>query len=237
MKFDRVTITGADDSISPQMLIDLSAKYPFVEWGILISKNSAGARRFPTHGWRTDLQRACRGLPINLSLHLCGSWLQELCMGDNNLPVGCAERFDRIQLNFHGEETRYDSDALAMALYELRIPEIIFQIDGAQGQEILSSVYSNKQAFTCSPLFDLSHGAGVLPMEWPGAFDAASYHGYAGGLGPDNLEAQIPLIADAADGARFWIDMETKVRSRDGGVFALDKVERCLQIAQRFIES
>lgn len=32
MNLDRVTITGADDSVSPAELVDISAEFPFVEW-------------------------------------------------------------------------------------------------------------------------------------------------------------------------------------------------------------
>ena len=34
-----VTITGADDSIQPSQLLDLQKEFPFVEWGILLSRN------------------------------------------------------------------------------------------------------------------------------------------------------------------------------------------------------
>jgi hypothetical protein len=36
MKITRVTITGADDKIQPEQLIDLSYKYCFVEWAIRV---------------------------------------------------------------------------------------------------------------------------------------------------------------------------------------------------------
>ncbi len=52
MKFiKQVTVTGADDSINYYRLFELSEKYPFVEWGLLLSKNSEGYPRFPTWNW------------------------------------------------------------------------------------------------------------------------------------------------------------------------------------------
>ena len=51
MILDRVTITGADDSIKATDLIPLSKRFPFVEWGILLSKNNEGSFRFPTRDW------------------------------------------------------------------------------------------------------------------------------------------------------------------------------------------
>jgi hypothetical protein len=44
----QVTITGADDSINYHKLFDISHQFPFVEWEILLSKNSEGYPRFPT---------------------------------------------------------------------------------------------------------------------------------------------------------------------------------------------
>jgi hypothetical protein len=77
-------------------------------------------------------------------------------------------------------------------------------------------------------LFDVSHGAGVLP---PGSGQADGdnnlnpwpkrtmyeYMGYAGGLGPLNIAVQLQLIEAHADPLNFgpyWIDMESRVRTR-----------------------
>ena len=47
----KVTVTGADDSVDVDGLIDLSKEFPFVEFGILLSKSSAGSARFPSGLW------------------------------------------------------------------------------------------------------------------------------------------------------------------------------------------
>lgn len=56
MILDRVTITGADDSISPSGLLPLTKKYPFVEWGILVSVTKIGVPRYPTWAWIEEIQ-------------------------------------------------------------------------------------------------------------------------------------------------------------------------------------
>ena len=48
---NKVTITGADDETPIVALIELSAKFPFVEWGILVSLKSEGGPRFPSRVW------------------------------------------------------------------------------------------------------------------------------------------------------------------------------------------
>ncbi len=47
MKIDKVTLTGADDSVRPAELVEISQQYPLVEWGILFSKSQQGTARFP----------------------------------------------------------------------------------------------------------------------------------------------------------------------------------------------
>ena len=46
MKLQYVTMTGADESVDPKALIELSKEFPFVEWGILIGSQSG--MRFPS---------------------------------------------------------------------------------------------------------------------------------------------------------------------------------------------
>lgn len=238
MKLDRVTITGADDSIDPSSLYALSKRFPFVEWGILVSKNSAGTRRFPSPNWIAELMGPAYQIPMRFSMHLCGSWLRRLLIGHNEIARQLLfYDFQRVQLNFHAEDLPVDENRFADCIYAtFGMRDIIFQIDGNRGQDYLAIVGDGKQAFTALPLFDCSHGAGVLAKEWPKAFDIDTYHGYAGGLGPENLADQIPLIAQAAGGARFWIDMETRVRSNSDQQFDLAKVEECLTICATFID-
>ena len=44
-----------------------------------------------------------------------------------------------------------------------------------------------------------------------------------------------PLIATAAGDCQIWIDMETRVRSAGDRIFDLDKVYRCLKVANGFV--
>lgn len=244
MNLDRVTITGADDSIKTQELLVLSREFPFVEWGILVSasrtRGLGHSPRFPSKAWVATLQDLAAGSHLlKLSIHLCGRWVSELLVGATaDIPHWfTGPQFPRWQLNFHGESLPIEPEAFREALMMLcEGKQIIFQIDGNMGQQFIADADSERGSpFECVPLFDVSHGAGVLAKEWPAPFDADTYHGYAGGLGPDNLAEQIPLIAKAAQGCRFWIDMETRVRSEDDRKFDLAKVRRCLEIAKPFV--
>lgn len=254
MNLDRVTITGADDSVRPIDIADLSERFPFVEWGILVSRSQQGNPRYATEHWLRNMQQHAqlRTFPIKLSLHVCGYWVRQLLLGENELPAWMLERFQRVQLNFHAERTPCNPNLFIDALPSLGDRQVIFQIDGAHGNKHFESAFRDDFCkVDVVPLFDVSGGAGILPERWPQPMYGANqpgesvddvkmlYHGYAGGLGPENLAEQIPLIAAAADKgpARFWIDMETRVRSSNDHQFNLGKVIQCLEIAEPYISS
>ena len=81
-------------------------------------------------------------------------------------------------------------------------------------------------------LFDESGGAGRSPERWPLALES-NRCGYAGGLGPDNLEREIGAIELAAQCSDTWVDMEGKLR--DGNdEFCLATCARIGQIARQY---
>lgn len=257
---DRVTITGADDSIKPADLLPLTAEFPFVEWGVLASENNTlvacGHPRYPSPGWIKELQALAELLP-RLAMHINGNWVRDLLIGgDGGVPRWLFDRFARVQLNFHGQESPCIREAFVEAL-KRTFPgkELIFQLDDSGGGtylEAAAEAIGEGAVSSCVGLFDTSGGAGILPGEWSRPLyiehlpegDRFTYHGYAGGLGPDNLAEQLPLILAAAsnEGAgsgtqpgRIWIDMETRVRSDEDQLFDLAKVRRCLEISAPFV--
>lgn len=249
MNLDRVTITGADDSVPPSALAVLSESYPFVEWGILISESRPRGPRFPSYRWVQELVRINREqtVPMKLSLHVCGRWTRQWLLGivEPSLTEYLFDDFQRVQLNFHAERTPCRTDGFAKALRQYSEREFIFQIDGATGNAHLEAAHA-MEVSNCVSLFDISGGAGVLPESWPKPLyinpqpdddlvDHYAYHGYAGGLGPDNLADQIRKIGEAAGNCRIWIDMETRVRSPDDMLLDLEKVRQCLDIGHTFI--
>lgn len=237
-----VTITGADDSVPINILQKLSADFPFVEWGILASKsNEAGCKRFPSPRWLSDLQSLAETTgDLNLSLHLCGRWVRDLLIGHVTFPESYLHCFRRVQLNFHAERTPCVPHMFADQLYAMKGKEFIFQIDGAEGNKHMTAALHGA-VDECYPLFDCSGGAGVVPNEWPKPFsmDGESFckHGYAGGLGPQNLAWELRRIGEASKGAPIWIDMETHVRSNNDRLFDVAKVRQCLEIAAPFVQA
>jgi hypothetical protein len=232
---NRVTMTGADDSIRPEQLIPLTQQYPFVEWAILLSESSEGNPRYPSKEWLQDLYSVNKEYKLPLAGHICGAWVRDL-VTKKSLKVfedrpEFLEMFPRIQLNF----SPYQAAQLFLDLLKPFKNEFIFQIGSKwkTDKEILLQLGLD-MGLNLSVLFDRSGGKGLLPEDWPQILDPF-YCGYAGGLGPDSLADQIPKILQVVDKKLFWIDMESRIRSEDNLIFDLEKVRACLEIAQPWV--
>lgn len=237
MKLKTVTMTGADDRTQIKELVKISKEYPFVEWGVLLSKSQEGSNRFPSRKWIVSLNEEINyneiDIPVQTSAHLCGRWVRDLLKGEINCEYFGLELFDRVQLNFHSERHNFSKNVFVKALKKLQdsYRTIIFQLDNVNNNLLEKVIESGIPA---QGLFDKSGGAGIVPSLWP----APSGHfecGYAGGLGPDNLRQELERINDMAGESQIWIDMETKVRSNHDMDFDLDKVVKCLEISKEFM--
>ena len=234
MNLTMVTMTGADDSVEASQLGEITKHFPFVEWGILASIKQTGGYRFPSLNWIRVLQKMKRMYypTMKLCLHLCGEYVRELLKGNNIIPAEMLEGFERVQLNFHAN-CPIDPERFANALDAIG-KTYIFQIDGSRGKSYLSEYFGYSGNPSAHPLFDTSGGAGEVAKEWPAPFqmiDDESYdeHGYAGGLGPHNIDSELQRIAKAAGNIKFWIDMETHIRSYADSMFDLAKVRSVLE--------
>jgi hypothetical protein len=237
-----VTVTGADDSIDPQQLVEIQRKYPFAEFGILLSQrhSSSGTTRFPSQQWLNELVEINRDIEphLNLSGHICGTWVKEALLGRwpnlNVVADGLGSAFQRFQLNTHGQPHRYSSTFFnTLKRLEDECQTIIFQLDGKDGTKVALAAIEWGNTTNIAGLFDVSHGAGVLPPEWPQPISGLMC-GYAGGLSPRNVVEQLPLIEHAVNGMT-WIDAETSLFSDDGRQFELNTVESFLKASQPWV--
>lgn len=242
IKLSRVTFTGADDSVRGVELRAFMqrANLPsFIEWGILVSSGKGGRNRFPSEKRIDEFVYDLAGAGCFLSMHVCGQWVDEIAVGDwggliRAYGMKVLNRFDRVQLNFHGEERDIDAGRMLAGIRKMeRYFDVILQMDGVNDGLLEACHFHGVNAF---PLFDLSHGAGVLPESWPAPHEK-SYTGYAGGLGPDNIDDELPKIAAAAAGREFWIDMETKIRSHDDQQFDLGACRRVMEGIDRYFKA
>lgn len=232
------TVTGADNSTDLEALWKLARQYPFVEFGILYSQDRQGVGRYPSFEWIDSLvERMAKCNPPNFALHICGSAVHDFLAGEGHV-ARIAHRFPRIQLNLR--EEKHDIQDLRAALDRYFWQTIITQMNGANAS--LWRKLSDKRNHAV--LFDESGGTGKARAEWPGPlsitheglpFEAIDpLCGYAGGIGPDNIDEILPQVDAAAAGRKYWIDMEGKLRD-DEDRFDLHKVEQVLNACQHFL--
>ncbi|MCK5018704.1 MAG: hypothetical protein KAS32_16705 [Candidatus Peribacteraceae bacterium] len=232
MNLKYLTFTGADDTFDPSSMSKLSNLYSFIEWGILVSKKQEDTPRFPSKEWIGKLVAEKESNPsMKLSLHLCGRWLRDLLIGEFTFPHDHLwEACDRVQLNFHREPLTVDKDKFFEQLERFPEKEFIFQIE-----ELNDNLFEEAKArgINAVPLFDTSGGAGIVPEIWPEPYDDV-VNGYAGGLGPDNLGPMLTAIESVVKDRLVSVDMETKIRSDDGTILSLYKIEQCIRIVNEW---
>lgn len=209
-----LTLTGADTETSQAdlcwMLQDAAAlPTPVkVEFGILWSNDRAGQRRYPDTAW---IERLADSIPRrpeierSFSLHICGQAALNDFFAGTGAVSRAAQAFPRIQLNL----VRNADTALKVieACRRHWAQQIITQ-SNAHNARLIDEVQGSPNH---AILFDSSGGRGQSPESWPEAFPGI-HCGFAGGLSPQNLWVELPRIRLKANGAPFWIDMESSLR-------------------------
>lgn len=175
---------------------------------------------------------------LRYSCHVCGFWARNVTEGGRKFldeHHDIVESVERLQLNISHvvDDLPYPRDPFYDAVRALSQagPRVIIQVK----DQIPSSL--EPLVGTCDFLFDGSGGRGVLANWWPRTSYASGHQGhktlvscgYAGGLNPANLDEQIRLMAEAAEGRPVWIDVESGVRTDE--VLDLDKVRDFLKAA------
>ena len=218
-----ITFTGVDDVTDLHRLVDIQKKYPKVEFGVLVSRKwKENGPRFLSPFKTKEL----RGLGLRLSAHLCGSMARDvLHMGGfsntDDFPE-IIDIFSRVQLNV----SNYDEPE-NMSPYILPGPlqEIIIQQAFNHNTFMLCRIASGD---CISILLDESGGKGIeAPFRMPSYLHNV-HVGFAGGINPDNVVAKVQEITSLPHINRFWIDMESGVRTNDR--FDLDKVEQVCEL-------
>lgn len=246
----KVTVTGADDSVNVSDLYNISQEYPFVEWGILLSRSrmtkqshTGQGTRFPSEPWLVELAETYNNnsLNMNFSGHICGGWMREILVGHwptlelARIHPVLQSLFQRFQLNMHAEKLSWDFRALTTVLDKLDLEDqsIIFPHDGINHDLLYLAREAEHE--NIATLYDLSQGAGVLPSTWPLPLPNV-YCGYAGGLSPNNVADQLGKLDALIEGKHnVWIDAETFLRSHNDEVFDLGKVVNFLDAAKPWV--
>lgn len=234
MKLTRVTITGADDAVPVEALVAMALEFPFVEWGVLHSKMREGTRRYPGPPWRYAFYQAMgrkigwyRWPEGRIALHLCGHESRQALSG--MLDAACDTRdIARYQLNGF---SRYRLPMLGIAL-GLTSRGFVLQCSDLRALRHAADLAYREP--NIAALFDPSGGQGI-PGDldgWPDPLPGLPM-GYAGGIGPENIEGILETLCAKPFDVPFWVDMESGIRTDDR--FDLDKVRRVLELAAPFV--
>lgn len=229
MNINRVTITGADESVPIKDIYELSERFPFVEWGILFSKSKEGMSRYPSFRWVNTLCEGTHQPHINLSAHLCGAYPRDILQdGKLDFVKSLDERFKRMQINFNFGNTLFEPKYLDHLLWNKDInPAIILQYNKSN-----SAVIDILEEYVFDVLYDSSGGRGTEIKEIKEPFEDY-YTGYSGGLSPDNVDDFCQKLTAHPNPSSVFIDCESGVRINNE--FDLKKVTKYLEICSKYI--
>jgi len=238
---------GADDSVPPRVLGLYSQAYPFVEFGVLFRPDKEGEPRYATMKWVEELSKvaAKSNGKMKLAAHLCGARVNEVLEGNDSFLIQISNwGFKRVQINataVNGVDTSKLGESVVSFLSAVNShPELEFIIQKNEETKPLwegilnsDSVEARKNGFlpkNVSMLVDESKGTGVLAASWPSP--PAEYEiGYAGGIGPKNIEKVLQDVMLAGDGRSIWIDMESSLRSSRNGLDIFD-MDKCFHVIE-----
>ena len=219
---NRVTFTGVDDRTNVNDLVDLTKRFPFVEFGVLISKgntNRSVVNRYPN----ATIFKKLKNKGLNLSCHLCGSVARNIVKKDDwnefyNIFGKEIDIFNRFQLNV--SDVKHFSENIDFPSDRNFIIQLKNNLSLYDKYKDLPNVFGFQ---------DNSGGLGKFENNW---MDSDRYFGYAGGLNIDNVESVIRDLY-VINNADFWIDMETSVRTFDW--FDTYKCEQILKVCEPYV--
>ena len=137
--------------------------------------------------------------------------------------------FRRAQLNVSGCKEAINYDTNFIDSYPLE--EVIIQ--QGDDRQLFEQCYINSGEHIAI-LLDKSGGLGIdTPIGFP-PYAHRVHVGFAGGINPDNVIDKMNIITTSSLVGKFWIDMESGVRTDDR--FDLDKVEDvCKKVYDEFL--
>lgn len=207
-RLEGVTLTGVDMSTDIDAAVELACRHPLVEYGVLLSRSQAGQPgRYGTFAFIEEAGKRFERAGVSAALHVCGGAVHALIAGDAEIE-DLTHDYGRIQLNFNAQRTPVDLEALDTCIARLG-KQVITQHNDAN-----AAVSAGLRSPNHHVLFDASGGVGKRSDGWPAPIPG-KFCGYAGGIGPDTVAADLEGITEATGSGIFWIDMESSLRIDD----------------------
>jgi hypothetical protein len=211
MIIDKVTITGADDRINYNDLLNLQEDFPFVEWGILFSESKEGTNRYPSSEHRSKQFIG----DLNLSAHFCGWWARQVIEeGNYKLIHDLPPQYKRVQINYNfNTSTRFDLKKLREYI-EFSDParRIILQYNRSNKPALDAWMRDHNVPSKVHFLYDASGGRGDVIGNIQPAI-GGHYTGYAGGISLATLDEICCDIGRIKTDEKVWVDLESGART------------------------
>ncbi|CAE8729987.1 unnamed protein product, partial [Polarella glacialis] len=224
-------------------------------WGVLLRPDRQGQPRYAGPEVLKKLGCLARGEggrdTLRLACHLCGDDCRRVIRGDVDRVrhLHGLLGFGRLQLNptkandpggWEPAAAAEGVRAVATALPEV---EFILQLN-EETQALFERLFHDPSCpapTNLVVLLDASCGLGKVPDAWARPPEGVRC-GFAGGLGPDTVLAQLDAIAAACKDSgssgsdmpqSVWIDMESGIRSQEsdrGDIFDLERVRKVVKL-------
>lgn len=246
MVVNYVTCSGTNEFTDIKEMCELMNAYPLSEIAVQVSEKQS-----PAGSARLDWVRALAAyltenqLSINAALHVNRTWVEEMCRGIvvpelqeliemqdiYDLPL-----FKRIQLNFKlgRDEVREDCDDTLVGLQHRLSRRFILSYNESN-KRIVHQLYLKGLRFDC--LYDSSFGAGIAPDTRKAPVFTDIVQGYAGGISPDNVVAELEKIASAVENSpttgNVYIDAQKGLEDEQTHL-SLEKCHRYLDAVDKW---
>ena len=215
MSLIRCTFTGLDENFPIEDFSLLSSQYNFLEWGILYStseNSNISSNRYPSQKWFEhhieEINSIAKKTGVSLALHVCGKESLNLIEQNNNFLDFLLPYFNRVQINFRYKPMQKER---LLKLFANNPKTSFITQHNFANKNLIKDIPDSSNHYL---LYDNSGGRGLSEEIWPTNVSSKLF-GYAGGLGPDNIDIQLNNIDLAAGLNDYWIDMETKIRTNE----------------------
>ena len=220
----KVSCCGANENLNIEEVIGLLKSNDKIEIGIGVSKEKCyfKSKRFD---WIIRLQERLRQekLSQKIAFHVNGQWAKEIVALGNNL-----NDFTRVQLNVIGSGYKFERDELFTLsnLIESQKDEKSFKFilpANLQSIKFLRGLRNYTKFFDV--LYDSSFGKGIQANNFFSLFPD-QLQGYAGGLGPENIQEKLEEIDKVQPYALpIWVDAENKLKNDNCNTLDLNKAK------------
>lgn len=200
-----IAFTGVDSAELLPAMQQLSRHFP-IEWGVLVD-DAREELLFADPDIRARLLEAPG---LRYAAHVCGEQAGLIANDPAHATINLAG-FQRLQVNhgFSGSSPEQIENSIRFGRSQT-IRTMLQTLGDFPGDARLDWLY------------DTSFGTGKTPARWPTISAGGPFCGFSGGINAENAAEVVKTLA-APEGAQYWIDMESGVRTE--GRFDLAKCE------------